>query len=74
MANLKEHALSGLNVVDDTALDSMKRIYLQMFGRGVWQHTALRFDAQSGLVERRLYLAGGVVLHRDECAATFTSC
>jgi hypothetical protein len=64
----------GLNVVDDTVLDSMKRIYLQMFGRGVWQHAALRFDAQSGLMEKRLYVAGGVVLHRDECAATFTRC
>jgi hypothetical protein len=62
----------GLNVVDGAVLDSMKRIYLQMFGRGVWQYTALRFDAQSGLVEKRLYVGGGVVLHRDECAATFT--
>jgi hypothetical protein len=58
----------GLNVVDDAVLGAMKRIYLQMFGRGVWQHTVLRFDHQNGLMERRLYVAGGVVLNRDEFA------
>lgn len=60
----------GLNVVDDAVLNSMKRIYLQMFGRGVWQHTALRFDTQSGLMEKRLFVAGGIELRRDDRVTT----
>ena len=52
----------GLNTVDDAVLLSMKRLYLQLFGAGVWQHATTRIDPESGLVEKRLYVAGGIVL------------
>lgn len=52
----------GFNTVDDAVLLSMRRFYLQMFGAGVWQHTTTQIDPKSGLVEKRLYVAGGIVL------------
>jgi hypothetical protein len=56
----------GLNTVDDAVLLSMKRLYLQMFGSGVWQYSITQFDTGSGLVEKRLYVAGGIVLCSSE--------
>jgi len=50
----------GLNTVDDAVLISMKRLYLQMFGAGIWQQSTTRIDPESGLVEKRLYVAGGI--------------
>ena len=56
----------GLNTVDEAVLLSMKRLYLRMFGDGVWQHTATRIEPGSGLVEKRLYVAGGIVVCPSE--------
>jgi hypothetical protein len=52
----------GLNTVDDRVLDSMKSTYMQMFGAGVWQYTSVKVDPANGSVDKRLYIAGGVVL------------
>jgi len=50
----------GLCTVDDEVLLSMKQIYLQIFGEGVWQHTTTRFDMERNTVQRRLHVAGGI--------------
>ncbi len=57
----------GLEVVDDAVLRSMKRVYLQMFGAGLWRHVTTRIDPDSLLVERRLYVAGGIELCGSAC-------
>jgi len=49
-----------LCTVDEQVILSMKQVYLQLFGDGVWQHTTTRFDMESNSVQRRLYVVGGV--------------
>jgi len=50
----------ALCTVDEKVILSMKQVYLQLFGEGVWQHTTTRFDMESNSVRRQLYIVGGV--------------
>jgi hypothetical protein len=49
-----------LNVVDVAVLQSLKQLYLQMFGDGIWQWTRTHIRMDSGMAEKRLYVAGGI--------------
>jgi hypothetical protein len=50
----------GLCTVDEKVILSMKQVYLQLFGEGVWQHTTTRFNMESNSVRRQLHIVGGV--------------
>jgi hypothetical protein len=60
----------GLNTVDDAVMVALKRTYLQIFGAGIWHHAMKRINLETGLVEQRLYVAGGLSLdwraHSDQ--------
>ncbi len=56
----------GLNTVDDSVLVEMKNLYLQMFCAGVWQHASTKVELDSGRVEKRLYVAGGIEVNPME--------
>jgi len=49
-----------LNVVGDEILNSMKQMYLQMFGDGVWHSTRTQVNMDTGIIEKRLYVAGAI--------------
>lgn len=61
----------GLTTVEDAVLDSMKQTYLELFGSGVWQHSTLRVHPETGMAERRLYIAGGIAGPSSVHSASF---
>ncbi len=52
----------GLNTVNDDVLFFLKRLYMQLFGNGIWQYSRTRFDIETSTIEKRLYVAGGIDL------------
>ncbi len=56
----------GLNTVSDDVLFSLKRLYLQLFGDGIWQYSRTQLDIETGTTEKRLYVAGGIDLDWSE--------
>jgi len=55
----------GLNTVDEEVMHSMKRIYLQMFGEGIWRYTRNRINLENRVMEKRLYVAGKIDLDQN---------
>lgn len=53
-----------LNTVGNDAT-RMKKQYLQMFDKGVWQHVHTFYDNESKKIKRRVYVVGGIYFNTE---------